>query len=78
MKINNHRELQNIALNHSADIDYQYFMKIYRECTKEPFNFLAIDTTFPESDLLRFRKNLFDSYLFKNTSCKATYKNDNN
>ena len=53
-------------------------MKIYRECTKEPFNFLAIDTTLPESDLLRFRKNLFDSYLFKNTSCKATYKNDNN
>ena len=25
MKINNKRELQNIAINHSADIDYQYF-----------------------------------------------------
>ena len=47
MKINNRRELQNIAINHSADIDYGDFMKIYRECTKEPFNFLAIDTTFP-------------------------------
>ena len=34
MKINNKRELQNIAINHSADIDYQDFMKIYRECTK--------------------------------------------
>ena len=32
-KINNRRELQNIAFNHSADIDYQDFMKIYRECT---------------------------------------------
>ena len=34
MKINNKRELQNITNNHSADIDYQDSMKIYRECTK--------------------------------------------
>ena len=61
MKINNKRELQNIAINHSADIDYQDFMKIYRECTKEPYNFLTIDTTLPASDPLRFRKNLFES-----------------
>ena len=37
MKINNKRELQNIAINHSADIDYQDFKKIYRESTKEPY-----------------------------------------
>ena len=60
-KINNRKEIQNIAINHSADIDYKDFMKIYRECTKEPFNFLTIDTTLPASDPLRFRKNLFDS-----------------
>ena len=54
MKINSKRELQNIAINHSANIDYQDFMKIYRECTKEP--------TLPASDPLRFRNNLFDSY----------------
>ena len=59
MKINNERELQNIAINHSADIDYQDFIKIYRECTKEPYNFLTIDTTLPASNPLRFRKNLF-------------------
>ena len=53
-------------------------MKIYRECTKEPYNFLTIDTTLPASDPLRFRKNLFDSYVVKNTSCKATYKNNSN
>ena len=35
MKINNRKELQNTAINHSADIDYQNFMKIYRECTKD-------------------------------------------
>ena len=34
MKINNRRELQNIATNHSADIDYKDLLKIYRECTK--------------------------------------------
>ena len=34
MKINNRKELQNIAINHSADIDYKDFMKIYRECIK--------------------------------------------
>ena len=59
MKINNRRELLNIATDRSADIDYQGFEKIYRECTKEPYNFLTIDTTLPASDLLRFRKNLF-------------------
>ena len=61
MKINNKRKLQNMAINHSADIDYNDFMKIYRECTRESFNFLTIDTTLPANDPLRFRKNLFDS-----------------
>ena len=51
MKINNERELQNVAINHSADIDYKDFVKIYRECTKEPYSFLTIDTTLPASDL---------------------------
>ena len=44
-KLNNKRELQKIAINHSADIDYKDFVKIYRDCTKEPYNFLTIDTT---------------------------------
>ena len=61
MKINNRRELQNIAFNHSADIDYQDFMKIYRECTKEPYSFLTIDNTLTSSNPLRFRKNVFDT-----------------
>ena len=34
MKINNRRELQNIAFNHSAEIDYKDFVKIYGEFTK--------------------------------------------
>ena len=66
MKINNKRELQNIAINHSADIDYNDFIKVYRECTKEPHYFLTIDTTLPASDPLRFKKNLF--HYHKNNS----------
>ena len=30
MKINNKRELQNIARNHSTDIDYKDFVQMYR------------------------------------------------
>ena len=44
-KLNNRRELQNTAIDHSADIDYKDFIKIYRDCTKEHFKFLTIDTT---------------------------------
>ena len=57
MKINDKRELQNIAINRSADIDYKDFIKIYRECTKEPYNFLTIDTTLPSTNPLRFKNN---------------------
>ena len=62
MKIDNRKELQNIAVNHSADIDFKDFMKIYRECTRETFNFLTTDITSPSNNFLRFRKNLFDFY----------------
>ena len=58
MKINSKRELQNIAINHSTYIDCKDFIKIYRECTKQSYSFLAINTTLPVSDPLRFRKNL--------------------
>ena len=47
MNINNRKELQNIAINHSVDIDYKHFMKIYLKCTRKPYNFLTIDTTLP-------------------------------
>ena len=66
MKINNKRELENIAINHSVDIDYNDFVKIYREYTKEPNSFSTIDTTFPASNPLRFRKELLP--LYKNDS----------
>ena len=47
-----------IMLNHSSDIDFKDFMKIYKKYTKEPYSFLVNDTTIPSDDPLRFRKNL--------------------
>ena len=58
MKIPNKRELQQIALNHSSDIDFKDFMKIFKKYTAEPYSFLVNDTTLPSDDPLRFRKNL--------------------
>ena len=63
MKIHDGRELQNIAKNHSADIDYKDFVKIYRNCANEPYSFLTVDTTLPADNPMRFRKNFSDSSL---------------
>ena len=59
MKIPNKRELQQIALNHSSDIDFKDLIKIYKKCTKEPYSFLVNDTTLQSSDPLKFRHILF-------------------
>ena len=58
MKIPNKRELQQIARNHSSDIDLKDFIKSYKKYTVEPYNFLVNDTTLPSDNTLRFRKNL--------------------
>ena len=58
MKIPNKRELQQIAINHSSDINTKDFIEIYRKCTDKPYSFLVIDTTLPSNNPLRFRKNL--------------------
>ena len=58
MKITNKRERQQIALNHSSDIHFKDFIKIYKKCTAEPRSFLVNDTTLPSNNCLRFRKNL--------------------
>ena len=55
------KELQSIVKNHSADIDYEDFVKICRKCKSEPYSFLTIDTKLPADNPLRFRKNRLDS-----------------
>ena len=58
MKIQNQRELQQIASNHSSDIDFKEFIKIYKKCTAERYSFLVNDTTLLSNYPLRLRKNL--------------------
>ena len=60
MKIPNEKELQQIALNHSSDIDFKGFIKIYKKCTNKPYSFLVNDTTLVSDNPLRFRKNLLN------------------
>ena len=60
MKIPNKRELMQIAINHSSDINTKDFIEIYRKCTDKPYSFLVIDTTLSSDDRLRFRKNLYN------------------
>ena len=58
MKILKKRELQQIASNHSSDIDPKDFTQIYKKCTEEPYSFLVNNTTLPSDNPLGFRKNL--------------------
>ena len=60
MKISNKRELQQIAINHSLDINTKDFINIYKKCTDKPYSFLVNDTTLSSDDPLRFRKNLYN------------------
>ena len=57
-KIPNKRELQQIALNHSSDIDFKDFVNVYKKCTAEPYSFLVNDVTLPSDNILKFRKSL--------------------
>ena len=58
LKIPRKRELQQIALNHSSDIGFKDFMKIYKKCIAEPYSFLVNDTTIPSDNRLRFGKSV--------------------
>ena len=58
MKVPNKRELMQIAIHHSSDINTKDFTEIYRKCTDKPYSFLVIDTALQSNNLLRFRKNL--------------------
>ena len=60
MKIPNKREPQQIIFNHSPDMDFQYFMNLYKKCTTKPYSFLLIDTTLASKNSSSFRKNLLE------------------
>ena len=58
MKIPNKQDLQQIAYNHSSDIDFQDFINLYKNCTTKSYSFLVIDTILASDNALRFIKNL--------------------
>ena len=57
MIISNKRELRQIALNHSPDINSKDFIKIYKKYTAEPYSFLVNDAMLASDNPLRFRKS---------------------
>ena len=57
MKIPNKRELQQVAYNHSSDID---FMNLYKKCTAKPYSFLTIDTTLASDNPSHFKNKLLE------------------
>ena len=60
MKIPNKQELQQIAFNHSSDIDFQDFMNLYKKFTAKSYSFLVIDSTLASDNPSRFRINLLE------------------
>ena len=45
MKIPNKREIQQITINHSSDVDFKDFMNLCKKCTVKPYSLLVDDTT---------------------------------
>ena len=58
MKVSSKRQLQQIASNHSSNIDFKDFMKLYKDYTKEQYSLLVNDTTVSSDNPLQIRKNL--------------------
>ena len=60
LKIPNKGELQQIAFNHSSDIDFKEFMNLYKKRIAKPYSLLVIDATIASNNPSRFRKNHFE------------------
>ena len=44
-------------MNHSSDIDFKDFIKMYRKCTAEPCSFLVNDATLVSDKKLQYNVN---------------------
>ena len=54
----NKKELQQTASNNSLNIEFKYFMKVYKDYSKEPFSFLVKGKTLSLDNSLRFMRNV--------------------
>ena len=60
MKIPNKQEFQQIAFNHSSDIDFKDFLNLYKNVLQKLHSFFVIDANLASYDPLRLRKNLLE------------------
>ena len=60
MRVPKKQNLQQIAFNHSPDIEFKNFMSFYKRFTAKPYSFLNIDATLPSDNASPFRKNLLE------------------
>ena len=74
MRIPNKRELQQMASNHSTDIDFKDFIKIYKDYTQKPYSFLVKDTTLSSHNPLRFKKSLLQKSVLLRKSKQSIAK----
>ena len=58
MSISSKRELQQIASNHSSDIDFKDLMKLYKVYIKDSYPFLVNDMTLSSENPLQFWKKI--------------------
>ena len=59
MKIPNRRELQQIAFNHSSNIDFKDFMNLHKKCTAKSYSFLVIDATLLHQIIFHISERIF-------------------
>ena len=62
MKIPNEKEVQHITFNHSSDIEFKDFMKLYKDYTKELCSLLVNNTSLSSDNPVKPKKNV----LYKN------------
>ena len=60
LKVLNKQELQQIAFNHSSDLEFKNFMNLHKKYTTKPHYFLVYHTTLASDNPLRFRNILLE------------------
>ena len=58
MKVPSKWKLQQIAFNHSSDIDFEVFTNLFKKCIAKLYSLFVIVTTLLSDNHLRFKENL--------------------
>ena len=60
MKIPNKREIQQITLNYSSNVEFRNFMSLYKKCNADSSYSLVIGAILASHNHFHFRKNLLE------------------